>query len=81
MFHVSLRIVANISHPVSFLNSSLGLTGGKNYQKIAIHVFKLDPQKVAFLIFFFIAIFPPHLLLIDVFIAVCGSISVKKPVN
>ena len=58
------------SHPFSFLNSSLGLAGGKHYQKMTIPsvsldlFFKILLFQVTFLIFFFIAIFPPYFLLV-----------------
>ena len=54
--------------PFSFLNSSLGLAGGKHYQKITILsldlFFKILLFQVAFFIFFFIAIFSPYFLLV-----------------
>ena len=34
----------SVSHPFSFLNSSLGLAGGKHYQKITIPVFRFVLQ-------------------------------------
>ena len=37
----------SVSHPFSFLNSSLGLTGGKHYQKITIPIFRLVLQNFA----------------------------------
>ena len=47
-FHVSSRIVSNISeYSFSSLNSSLGLTGEKHYQKI-IPIFRLILQNFAF---------------------------------
>ena len=46
------------------LNSSLGLTGGKHYQKITIPILdlflKILPFKGTFLIFFSVAIFSPY---------------------
>ena len=45
-FHVSTRIVANISHQFSF-NSSLGLVEGKHYQKITIPNYRLVLQNFA----------------------------------
>ena len=39
----------SVSHPFSSLNSSLGLTGGKYYQKIIIPIFRLVIQNFAFL--------------------------------
>ena len=37
----------SVSHPFSFLNSSLGLAGGKHYQKISIPVFRVVLQNFA----------------------------------
>ena len=34
----------SVGHPLSFFNSSLGLTGGKHYQKITIAIFRFVPQ-------------------------------------
>ena len=44
MFHVSSRIVANISESYLLLNSSLGFAGGKHYQEITIPIFRLVLQ-------------------------------------
>ena len=53
----------SVSHPFSFLNSALGLAGGKYYQKITIPIFdlffKILQFEVTFLIFFSISIFSP----------------------
>ena len=38
----------SVSHPFSFLNSSLGLTGGKYYQKITIPIIRIILQNLAF---------------------------------
>ena len=58
----------SVSQPFSFLNSSLGLAGGKYYQKITIPVLRLVIQnllfQVTFLIFFSIAILSPYILLV-----------------
>ena len=58
----------SVSHSFSFLNSSLGLAGGKHYQKITIPVFrrffKFFLFQVTFLIFFCIAIFSHYYLLV-----------------
>ena len=57
----------SVSHPFSFLNSSLGLAGEKHYQKITIPIFRFVLQNFAipgytFLISFSIAIFSPYFL-------------------
>ena len=58
-----------VSHPFSSLNSSLGLAGGKHYQKVSISILGLVLQNFAlpgcFSIFFSIAIFSPYFLLVD----------------
>ena len=69
-FHVSSRIVANISESsLSSVNSSLGFAGGKHYQKLLSLsldlFFKNFAIPGAFLIFFSIAIFSPYFLLVD----------------
>ena len=38
----------SVSHPSSFLNSSLGLAGGNKYQKFTIPVFKVVLQKFCY---------------------------------
>ena len=53
----------SVSHPFSSPISSLGLTGGKHFQKITIHIFRLILQNFAFpgcfsYIFFYRYIFP-----------------------
>ena len=59
----------SVRHPFSFLNSSLGLAGGKHYQKITIPIFRLVLQILLFgvtflifLIFFSVTIFSPYFL-------------------
>ena len=59
----------SVSHPFSFLNSSLGLTGGKYYQKnrcpyLLDLFFKILLFQAAFLMFFSIAIFSPYFFLV-----------------
>ena len=44
---MSSRIVANVGHPFSSSDSSLGLTGGKYYQKITSPIFRLILQNIA----------------------------------
>ena len=41
-------LLTSVSHPFSSVNSSLGLTGGKFYQKIIIPIFRLILQNFAF---------------------------------
>ena len=56
-----------MNHPFSSLNSFLGFAGEKHYQKITIPIFRLDFQSFTFpgcLIFFSVAIFSPHFLLV-----------------
>ena len=56
----------SVIHPFSFLNSSLGLAGGKHYHKITSPIFRLVLQNVAipgyFPLFFSIIIFSPYFL-------------------
>ena len=81
-FQMSSRIVANISGPFLFLNSSWGLTGGKYFLEITIAfdlLFKILLFQVTFLIFFSIAILSPYFFWFV--IAVCGSISVRELVK
>ena len=72
-----------VSHPFSSLNSSLGFTGGKYYQKITIPIFRLVPQNLLFqvtYILFYRYLF--SLLSSGWFvIAICGSISVRDVVK
>ena len=70
----------SVSHPFSFLNSSLGLAGRKLYQKITIHIFRLQN--------FAIPCYFPHIIFCRYLfsllssgwfvIAVCGSVSVRE---
>ena len=75
----------SVSHPFSSLNSSLGPTGGKYYQKITIPIFRLIPQNFAFpgcfsYIVFYRYIF--SLLSSDwVVIAVSDSVSVQGTIS
>ena len=75
----------SVSHPFSSLNSSLGLTGGKYYQKITVSIFRLVLQNFSLL-----GCFPYILSYSYLFsllpsgwfvIAVCGCISVREPVK
>ena len=72
----------HVSHPFSSLNSSLGLAGGKLYQKITIPIFRLVLQNFAIpgcfpYILFYCYLF--SLLSSGWFVtAVCGSISVQR---
>ena len=75
----------SVSHPFSFLNSSLGFAGEKHYQKIIIPIFRLVLQNFAIpgyfpYILFYCYLF--SLLSSDWFvIVVCGSISVRELVK
>ena len=75
----------SVSHPFSFLNGSLGLTGGKYYQKITVPIFRLVLQNFALpgcfpYVLFYSYLF--SLLLSGWFvIAVCRSILVGKLVK
>ena len=75
----------SVSHPFSFINSFLGLTGGKFHQKIIIPIFRLIRQNFAFpdcfsSILFYRYIFP--LLPSGWFvIAACGSVSFRELVK
>ena len=78
----------SVSHPFSFLNSSLGLAGGKHYQKITIPIFRLVLQILLFqvtflifLIFFSVTIFSPYFFSGWFVIAVCSSVSVREVVK
>ena len=44
----------SVGHPFSFLNSSLGLTWGKHYQKITIAIFRFVPQNFTIPGYFFL---------------------------
>ena len=65
-----------VSHPFSSLNSSLGLAGGKHYQKVSISIFGLVLQNFplpgCFSIFFSIAIFSLYFLLVDLLLQMKG---------
>ena len=70
------------SHPFSFLDISLGLAGGKHYQKISIPIFRLVLQNFAVpgffpYIFCTISYYLSSLSSGWFVIAVCGSISVQ----
>ena len=75
----------SVSHPCSFLNSSLGLAGGKHYQKITIPVFKVVLQNFAIPCYFPYILFYgyiPSLLSSGWFvIVVCGSVSIRELVK
>ena len=52
----------SVSHPFSSLNSSLGLTGGKYYQKITLFIFRLILQNFAFSVCFsYILVYPCYI--------------------
>ena len=84
MCHHELR-PTSVSHPFSFLNSSLGIAGGKHYQEINIPVFRVVLQNFAIPGYF------PHILfyhyILSLFssgwfiITVCGSDSVRELVK
>ena len=84
MYHHKLW-PTSVGHPFSFLNSSLGLTGGKNYPKITVHIFRLVLQNFAFPGSFLYISFHSYLLSWLpsgwFVIAVCGSISVRELVK
>ena len=74
----------SVSHPFSFLNSSLGLAGEKHNQKITIPIVRLVLQNFAIPGYF------PYILFYYLFsllssglfvIAVCGSVSVRELVK
>ena len=46
MYHHELWPIS-VSHPFSSLNSFLGFAGGKHYQEITIHIFRLVLQNFA----------------------------------
>ena len=69
----------SVSHPFSFLNSSLGLAGGKHYQKITIPIFRLVLQNFL-LIFFSIAIFSPCFLQVGLLLQY-GTVSARELVK
>ena len=71
----------SVSHPFSFLNSSLGLAGGKYYQKITIPIFRLVHRNFAIPGYFPYILFYHYLFSLLssgwFVIAVCVSISVR----
>ena len=73
------------SHPFSSLNSSLGLAGGKHYEKIIIPIFRLVLQNFVLPHCFLCILFCHYLLSLLssgwFVIAVCGSISVRELVK
>ena len=76
MCHHELWAIS-VSHPFSFLNSSLGLAGAKHYQKITIPILRVFAVPGWFP---YILRFPHYYCLLYsgwVVIVVCGSISVQ----
>ena len=75
----------SVSHPFSFLNSSLGLAGEKHYQKITIPIFRLVLQNFALPGYFHYILFYCYLfsLLFSGWfvITVYGSMSVRELVK
>ena len=75
----------SVSHPFSFLNSSLGLVGRKHYQKITIPVFRIVLQNFCYSRVLSLYSFPSlsfSLLSSGWFvIEVCGFISVRELVR
>ena len=75
----------SVSHPFSFLNSSLGLAGGKYHQKIIIPIFRHVLQNFAILGYFPYILFYHYLSYVLspgwFVIAVCVSISVRELVK
>ena len=71
----------SVSHSFSSLNSSLGLAGGKHYQKITIPVFRVVLQNFAIPGYFSYILFYRYILSLLssgwFVIAVCGSVSVR----
>ena len=81
MCHHGLGLwLTSARHPFSFLNSSLGLAGGK-CQKIIIPIFRLIPQNIALpCCFLYILCHSYHFSILSsswVAIAACGSISMQ----
>ena len=72
----------SVSYPFSFLNSSLGLAGGKYYQKITIPISRIVLQNTAIPGYFPHTLFYHYLFSILssgwFVIAVCVSISVRE---
>ena len=75
----------SVRHPFSFLNSSLGLAGGKHYLKITIHIFRLVLQSFAIPGCFPYILFYGYLFSLLssgwFVIAVCGFASVRELVK
>ena len=75
----------SVSHPFSFLNSSLGLAGEKHYQKITIPIFRLGLQNFAIPGYFPYILFYCYLFSLLssgwFVIAACGSVSVRELVK
>ena len=65
--------LTSLMHPFSFLNGSLGLVGGKHYQKFTIPIFwfssKVLLSKIAFPIVYAILIICPYFLLVDLLLS------------
>ena len=84
MCHNKLRLTS-VSHPFSYLKSSLGLTEEKHYQKITVPTFGLILQNFAFQGCFPYILFYHYLFSLLssgwFVIAVCGSISVRELVK
>ena len=72
----------SVSHPFSFLNSSLGLAGGKHYQKIIIPILWLVLQNFAIPCYFPCILFYSYLSSLlssgRFVVPVCGSVSVRE---
>ena len=68
----------SVSHPYSFLNSGLGLAGGKHYQRVILQNFAI-PCYFPYILFY------RHILSLLssgwFVIAVCGSVSVRELVK
>ena len=75
----------SVSHPSSSLNSSLGLAGGKHYQKITVPIFRLVLQNFAVPGYFPYILFCCYILSLLssgwFVIAVFGSVSVRELVK
>ena len=75
----------SVSHPFSFLNSSLGFAGEKHFQKIIIPIFRLVLQNFAIPGYFPYILFCCYLFSLLssgwLVIAACGSISVRELVK
>ena len=75
----------SVSHPFSFINSSLGIVGGKHNQKSIIPVFRVVLQNFAYAGFFPNILFYRYVISLLssgwFVIAVCGSVSVRELVK